>query len=459
MYRFGFSALTFLACMTALPIVARAETSPNLLLNGDGEFGRCTDDKWAATTIPGWTVIQGYPTLYCKAVAGKHANGKAAIWNGPYSPSALIQTVALPALTGDVTYTLSGKFGAVGGKGIATLSAEFLDEAGKPVGSSTEPTGKLPAGTRAIRTLLRFTGKGGLADDLSLTVSAPMTPATLAPPKSEVPAFDHVFIVMMENTDYGQIIGNMADAPYVNSLLARGTALRNFQANYHPSDENYLAVAAGDTLVKGGQYFPKLKLDVTHIGDRIEAVGKSWKSYEQGMGEPCNTSLKYDKDYEPDEAPFVLFANVIDNKVRCRAHLVDIKELNVDLQTAETTPAFSWIAADDYYDGEASGNGSSKSLRVQDKWLKETLTPVFDSPAWRTSRSLLILTWDESNTMLNNHIATVVLGSQGLVRAGAVSDRHYDHYSTSRTIEEALGLGPLTENDRYAAPINDAFER
>jgi hypothetical protein len=94
---------------------------------------------------------------------------------------------------------------------------------------------------------------------------------------------------------------------------------------------------------------------------------------------------------------------------------------------------------------------------VQDTWVKETLASVFDSPAWRTQRSLLILTWDESNTTVNNHIATVVLGSQGLVRAGAASDRHYDHYSTGRTIEEALGLKPLTENDRYAEPINDAF--
>jgi hypothetical protein len=272
-----------------------------------------------------------------------------------------------------------------------------------------------------------------------------------------VPQFDHVFIVMMENTDYGQIIGDTANAPYVNSLLSQGASLRNFQANYHPSDENYLAVAAGDTFVKGAQYFPKLKLHVAHIGDRLEAVGKSWKSYEQGMGTPCNTSLKYDKDYEPDEAPFVLFANVIDNTPRCRAHLVDIKELDADLAKAETTPAFAWIAADDYFDGEAPGDGSPKSLRVQDRWLKETLTPMFASPAWKTQRSLLILTWDESSAQTNNHIATIVFGSQGLVKAGATSDIHYDHYSTARTMEAALGLKPLTANDEYAQPMNDIF--
>ena len=462
MNRFCCAAIAAVASCATVP--ALAENSPNLLLNGDAEFGRCTTDRAAATTIPGWTVTEGNPTLLCKSVAGKQASGQAAFWSGPYGGSVLAQTIALPTQTGDIAYILSGKFGATGGKGAATLTAEFLDGAGKPVGPPAELSqktgeahGNVPSGAQSIRATLRFTGKGGLADNLSLTLSALATPATLAPPKSEVPRFDHVFIIMMENTDYGQIIGDSPDAPYVNSLLGQGTSLRNYQANYHPSDENYLAVAAGDTFVKGGRYFPKLKLDVTHIGDRIEAAGKDWKSYEQGMGTPCNTSLKYDKNYEPDEAPFILFANVIGNKARCRAHLVDSKLLNVDVAKAATTPAFAWIAADDYYDGEMPGDGSPKSLQVQDGWLKETLTPLFASPAWKTQRSLLILTWDESSTVTNNHIATIVFGSQGSVRAGALSDMHYDHYSTARTMEEALGLKPLTANDEYAQPMNDVF--
>jgi hypothetical protein len=463
MNRFCCAAIAAVACCATIP--ALADNSANLLLNGDAEFGRCTTDRAAATTIPGWTVTVGNPTLLCLRAA--KAGGKSAVWSGPYGESALEQLVPLPAESpAEAAYTLSGKFGATGGKGQAELTAEFLDADGKGLGApstvtakSAEAKGTLPLGTRVVRVTLRFTGKGGLADDLSLKILDTAASASLSPPKSEVPPFDHVFVIMMENTDYGQIVGDTVDAPYVNSLLAQGMSLRNYQANYHPSDENYLAMAAGDTFVKGGKYFPKLKLDVTHIGDRVEAAGKDWKSYEQGMGTPCNTSLKYDKNYEPDEAPFVLFANVIDNEARCRAHLVDTKQLNIDLVKVETTPAFAWIAADDYYDGEMPGDGSPKSLQVQDGWLKETLTPLFASPAWKTQRSLLILTWDESSTVKNNHIATIVFGSQGLVRAGTVSDVHYDHYSTARTMEEALGLKPLTLNDEYAQPMNDAFAR
>jgi hypothetical protein len=56
-------------------------------------------------------------------------------------------------------------------------------------------------------------------------------------------------------------------------------------------------------------------------------------------------------------------------------------------------------------------------------------------------------------------VATIVVGSRGTVRAGYVSPLRYDHYSTARTIELALGLGPFTANDAYATPVSDVFTR
>jgi hypothetical protein len=94
---------------------------------------------------------------------------------------------------------------------------------------------------------------------------------------------------------------------------------------------------------------------------------------------------------------------------------------------------------------------------VQDGWLKKTLQPIFASPAWTTQRSLLILTWDESDAEATNHIATIMIGSQGLVGSGAISTAPYNHYNAGRTIEAALGIGQLTANDTYASPTNDAF--
>ena len=40
---------------------------------------------------------------------------------------------------------------------------------------------------------------------------------------------------------------------------------------------------------------------------------------------------------------------------------------------------------------------------------------------------------------------------------GKVSDKRYSFYNLLRTIEETLGLGSLTENDRTAEPITGVW--
>ncbi len=487
-----FGTWMVMTALLAAGSFAHAASSGNLLVGSDGEAGNCTTDWHAVTTVPGWNVAQGNPAIVCYSIGSfgtpsSPAPGKAFLADGPYGDSALQQQVDVSAAHaaidgGTVGYTLSGWLGGwTTYAGQAQVSATFLDASGHALGSPAQiggvtaaarnyqtkfiaksATGNVPTGTRTISVLLQFTNTSGsynvgYADNLSLTLTTPVTAATLAPPPSAVPAFDHVFIVIMENTDYAAVIGDTTNAPFINSLVSQGTLLSNASGVYHPSDENYLAIAGGDTFVQGAIYYPNIHVSAQHIGDELEALGKTWKAYEQGMGPPCNTSNNFDSYYQPDDAPFINFTNIASNTARCQAHLFDATQLTTDLASAATTPNFSWIAADDYYDGEASGNGSAASVKVQDGWLRQTLQPVFASPAWTSQRSLLILTWDESASSGTNHVATILVGSQGLVRTGAIGSQSYNHYSIGRTIENALGIGALTPNDNYALPINEAF--
>ena len=449
---------------------------------------RCTPDPQAASTVPGWNIVSGSPALRCgsalPAIWPSRSTPRAVIANGPYGASVLERLISLgtPASRGR-RFTLSASFGAFGrGSERAALMGRFLGASGQRLGAPVllrgprahgrkvpvrfEPrsvAGAIPDGAIGIELRLELGGRTGVARSyigtMRLETEPPVSFTRPAPPPARVPHFDHVFLIMMENTDYGQLIGDAKNAPYMNALAARGTLLANYQALYHPSDENYLAIAGGDTFVGGGVYYPKIHIAARHLGDLIEAAGKGWKSYLEGMGTPCNVTTRYDQNFEPDDAPFINFSNIQNDPARCRAHLVDLSEWFRDLERTATTPAFAWLAADDYDDGEISGNGSPKSLRVQDAWLKQTLDPLFASSAWREQRSLLILTWDESNTVANNHIATIVVGSRGTVKAGFVSHRRYDHYSAARTIEAALGLPSMTSNDAYAPAFNDAFAR
>ena len=63
-----------------------------------------------------------------------------------------------------------------------------------------------------------------------------------------VPAYSHIVVVIEENHNYDEIIGNTAQAPFINSLAAGGAVLSNFDALTHPSQPNYYALYAGSTF-------------------------------------------------------------------------------------------------------------------------------------------------------------------------------------------------------------------
>jgi len=481
--------------------------SGNLIADGDAGAGYCTRDWNAATTIPGWVIRTGSPNVMCYSTARvghpAGAAGPGFFSSGPYGDSVMTQTARLAppaAASRPPSYRLSGWLGGWKTEpGHVQVSLVFLGRSGRPDGTPATlrtvsrasrhgrtrllrrvAAGPVPGGAASIRVVVRFLDSstppggepepsgpgGGMLDNLSLTVSAPQPAVRLVAPPSAVPHFDHVFMIMMENTNGSAVLSRHSHMPFLHRLMAQGTTLANYHAVYHPSDENYLAIAGGDTYAKGAVYWPVIKDPHPNLGDELQARSMTWKAYEQGMGYRCNdrasTEFRYDKYYYPDDAPFINYTDVSGNRARCKAHLVDTRQLAADLKSPATTPDFSWLAADDYYDGESAGNGNIRSREVQDGWLKRTITPILGSPAWRTQKSLLIITWDEAGVTARtaeagNRVATVVVGSQGSVRAGYVSTVRYDHYSTARTIEEALGVAPFTANDEYATPFDDAF--
>jgi hypothetical protein len=167
---------------------------------------------------------------------------------------------------------------------------------------------------------------------------------------------------------------------------------------------------------------------------------------------PCDTTSH--GAYTTDDLPFYFFNDIKNNPANCQAHLLPLTQMTTDLKSAATTPTFAWLSADDCDDMEGCG------VTAGDTWLSKTLPTLFNSPAWKTQRSLLIVTWDEDaadGQKQLQRIPTLVLGSQG-VRAGSTSADRYTHYSVLRTVEAALSLPSLTKNDLYADPINGIWK-
>jgi YVTN family beta-propeller protein len=296
-----------------------------------------------------------------------------------------------------------------------------------------------------------------VAGGLRFSVSAPVRSQVLTPPAARVPRYQHVFLFYFENEDFHQIVGNTRQAPYLNSLLPHASLLGQFYAEEHPSDGNYLALAGGSTfgvpLDDPAEENPLYTINARNISDLVDAAHETWKGYLQSAAGPCdNTVHGY---YWDDDLPMMYFADVRERPAYCAAHMVPLPSLATDLQKTSTTPNFAWVSPDDCFDIESCG------IRAGDDFLRAELSLIMRSPAWTRQRSLAIITFDEDNTDYQHpaqRVATIVLGSRG-VRQGYVSPVRYTHYSLLRTIEAALGLGTLTDNDLYAQPVNDIFVR
>jgi hypothetical protein len=64
---------------------------------------------------------------------------------------------------------------------------------------------------------------------------------------SKVPHLDHVFVIMMENHYYSQVLGN-TNAPFINSYAKTANLATNYFAVGHPSLTNYLEVIGGSNF-------------------------------------------------------------------------------------------------------------------------------------------------------------------------------------------------------------------
>ncbi|HEY3773856.1 MAG TPA: alkaline phosphatase family protein [Solirubrobacteraceae bacterium] len=461
----------------------------NLLRNPDARAGAVSIGGWDAVTIPGWSVTQGLPTVVKAGSAGFPDAGSPLFLGGAGGTALLEQSVDLGGgSAAGARFTLSARLGA-SSTSAASLRVTFLSATGAklsgrrlgPVRGRVHPrgrklvarslNGRVPAGAVQADVVLTLATTlhnidGGyaprrgfdraVATDLDLSVAAPVPPpAPLIPPPSRVPRYQHVFLFYFENQDVDDVVGNWKQAPYYNALRSQGSELGQMYAEEHPSDGNYLALAGGsvfgiplnDPAEENSQY----TIDAPNIGDRVDAAGESWAAYEQSATGPCDDTVH--GYYWDDDLPMMYFADVRDRPAYCAAHVLPLEAMTTDLAQASTTPDFTWVGINDCDDMEGCG------VQAGDRFLADELGQIMRSPAWRDQRSLAIITFDEDavdHERPAQRVPTLMLASQG-VRQGFVSPRRYTHYSLLRTIEGALGLQPLTANDRFADPVNDVF--
>lgn len=82
---------------------------------------------------------------------------------------------------------------------------------------------------------------------LSLFLFAASMFAQEGPVPKGVRHLDHVFVILMENHAFGQIVGN-PNAPFANSYMNSANTATNYFAVGHPSSTNYLEIVGGSNF-------------------------------------------------------------------------------------------------------------------------------------------------------------------------------------------------------------------
>ena len=338
-------------------------------------------------------------------------------------------------------------------------------------GHMRSPTDRLPRKRRALAslagaTLVATLAIGGCGSPVSTTTGSPIAAGTSSPAgpsiltpvatvtgtatnspsataSGGIPAFRHIYVIIMENKEYNRIIG-ASQAPYLNSLIARYGLSTNFYAETHPSEPNYIALTSGG--LQGTTTDGTYDLPAPNLFDQIEASGRTWHAYAQGY--PGGCFLKFQAtavadgpgavgEYVRKHNPAISYKSISGNPARC----ANITRLTgFDPAAAD----FEMIIPNQINDMH------SGSVAAGDAFLKVFMPQILDSPAF--DASVVFITWDEGDTDAKGggHIATVVLSP------GMTPGAHYDgpstHYSMLRTIEQAWGL-PFLGEAGNAAPM------
>jgi phosphatidylinositol-3-phosphatase len=98
-----------------------------------------------------------------------------------------------------------------------------------------------------MRSLTRKPLTQTLSLGLCLAAFATGAAAQEGPVPANIPHLDHVFVIMMENHGYSQIIDN-PNAPFINKYAHSANTATNYYAVAHPSLTNYLEVVGGSNF-------------------------------------------------------------------------------------------------------------------------------------------------------------------------------------------------------------------
>jgi phosphoesterase family protein len=252
--------------------------------------------------------------------------------------------------------------------------------------------------------------------------------------KGQPTSYSHIFVIVMENVGYENVIGS-ENAPYINNtLLPQAVLYTNSFAVSHPSLPNYLALFAGSTFSVTNDNCiddipPNGPFDAPNVYSELKNVGNTALAYMEDLPfdayPGCQSGL-----YVQRHNPFMYFNAGTTNNVPYSASVV----YDGPYSSAATWPDLTFISpnlVNDMHDG------ATVAIKVSngDAWLSQHLPPLISYA--KAQNGLIILTMDENTLSENQHIPTILIGDR--IAGGQIATQTITHYNVTKTITDNFG--------------------
>ena len=310
-------------------------------------------------------------------------------------------------------------------------------------------------------------GIAGWSEPTSRAATA-RTPAAVSPVEcganAQAPAaITKILVMIMENTDYGTVIGS-PEAPTINGLARACGLATNYHGIQFPSLPNYVAMTSGQIPAyiagdgsRGRDCLPEGACTSSDpsIFSQIDQQGpaRSWKTYAESMPQPCFP--RNQGQYVARHNPPVYYTGI---QASCQMNDVPTGTphsgaLAADL-AAGTLPSYGVLVPNLCNDGHDACNGQSR-VSEEDQTVATWLPAITSSTDYQSGHLLVIITADTSQAPANgNQLATILINPN--IPPGTQSATRYDHYALLRLTDQLLGLTPLA-NAAHAPDMASAF--
>lgn len=268
-----------------------------------------------------------------------------------------------------------------------------------------------------------------------------------------MPAFEHVYLIVMENTSQSAI--NATNAPYITSLTTTYAYTDNYSTSYHPSLPNYLDIVCGQTFGLMADGTPAMYGNQTamHLGDQLDAASISWRQYAESAGGPC--VMTDSGEYATKHVPFLFFKDISSTASICDDRVVDYSVFATDLTAPRRFSFISPNLCDDMH-GDVLPTCPLPNIGTGDTWLKTNAGAIISALG---PMDVLFIVWDEqTNSTGGSNIPMLLIPTGPLVKAGTVSHQAYTHESLLATFEDAFGVSRLANAAQVPSPVNDVWK-